>query len=362
MGLHTDTASVERALAFQDSFVDFQSWLNLRYPTLVVASWVTPAPARMGHVRFVGEVPVKVVKELQERPELRDRVHLIPRSRIPLAEHLTRANTAVHTLLSAGYAGVAAAYDPRIDRLRIRVQDAFEEPTSKDDVLSDLRTHSNASGFSDGEVEIDLVKDHRPILQFESSRGGAWLRDDGVRECTSGWTVEGPDGDGIITAGHCNGLNQYEPPGGVVVPLMWRDQVLGVDGDAEYHTTGNVEQPQFYASAGDIRDVSSIRTTNTMVGRTVCVYGRASNIRTCDHEITLINETVGVQLPNNGGVLVRGGLVEATNVSTQGGDSGGGWSYGTEAYGTHVGQGGGYSYFFPVQGAETELNVTILTN
>ena len=359
--LHADIVDIERAMEFQDSFGEFQSWISLRHQSELAGSWVDPAPARGGHVRFVGEVPPEVAEELRRRPELHARVQLIPDGRFPLAEHHDQANAAVHALLASGHAGVAAAYDPRTDRLRIRVQSPLEEPVDEAGVLSSLRSHAKLDNLPEHAVEVVVVQSQDPILRLESSLGGAWLRDDGVRECTSGWAVEGPDGDGIITAGHCNGLNQYEPPGGVARSITWRDQVLGNDGDAEYHTTGLVEQPRFYSSAGITRDVTSIRSTNSMVGRTVCVYGRSSNNRTCNHEITLINETVGVQLPN-GNVLVRGGLVEATNASTSGGDSGGGWSYGTQAYGTHVGQGGGFSYFFPVEGAETELGVTILTN
>lgn len=362
--LHTNVADVERAVEFQDSFGDFQSWASLRFPSQIAGSWVDPAPARGGHLRFVGKVPQEAAEELQRRPELHDKVQLIPDGRLPIAEHRNQANAAVRALLASGYAGVAAAYDPRTDRLRVRVQDPRDEPTNEADVLSSLRSHAETNNLSEVNIDIALVRSQEPILRLESSRGGAWLRDDGTRECTSGWTVEGPDGDGIITAGHCNGVNQYEPPGSALRSITWRDQVLGNDGDVEYHTTGRVEQPRFYSSAGIVRDVTSIRATNSMVGRTVCVYGRSSNNRTCNHEITLINETVGVALPppNQGTIVVRGGLVEATNASTSGGDSGGGWSYGTQAYGTHVGQGGGFSYFFPVEGAETELGVTILTN
>lgn len=301
-----------------------------------------------------------VSEELQRRPELRESVDLIPGALLSVEKGATAGRAAVEVLLASGYDGVAGAYDVRTDRLRVRIQHRPEKPTSEYEVISFLKAYLDSASLSIRDVEVLTTEDEFPILQLES-RGGAWLRDDGVRECTSGWTVEGPDGDGIITAGHCSGLNEYKPPGGTAFQITWRDQVLGHDGDVEYHTTNRVEVPRFYASAGVVRDVTSIRATNTMVGRNVCVYGRSSNTRTCDHQITVINETVGIQLPN-GSVKVRGGLVEATNTSTEPGDSGGGWSWSTQAFGTHVGQGGGYSYFFPVEAAETALGVTILTN
>ena len=347
---------VKDAIDFQDEFGEFQSWVLLRFPSAVGGTWVDPVPAHRGHIRFIGDVPAEVAEELGRRPTLEPNVNLLGGARLSTLEHQEHANEAVRILIAAGHPGVAAGFDPRLDTLQIRLQGGGPAAA-----LEELREGWALGEFSEDAVTLTTVDDPAPLLRLESSRGGAWMRDDGTRECTSGWTVEGPDGDGLITAGHCNGLNQYEPPGGTVYSTAWRDQVLGASGDVEYHTTSRVEVPRFYASAGNQRYVTSTRSENTMVGRTVCVYGRSSNLRTCNHVITLINETVGVQQPN-GSIRVTGGLAEATNTSTQTGDSGGGWSYGNQAYGTHVGQGGGFSYFFPVEEAEVALGVTVLTN
>ena len=65
--------------------------------------------------------------------------------------------------------------------------------------------------------------------------------------------------------------------------MTFRDQEWGSGGDVEYYTTDHAELAEFYSDATTIKDVTSIKTTSTMVGGTVCVYGRSSNVRTCNH-------------------------------------------------------------------------------
>lgn len=162
--------------------------------------------------------------------------------------------------------------------------------------------------------------------------------------------MSGPSGDGIITAAHCTGLNQFEEPGVAPYAMTFRKSVYGPSGDVEYHTTSHNELDDFYADSINIRDVVDIRTTNTMVGSSVCVYGRASNVRTCNH----IVEAVGVV---SSGI---GNQVRVSGATTIGGDSGAGWSIYNTAFGTHRGiDGSDNAYFIPVQAAQTALGVTI---
>ena len=99
-------------------------------------------------------------------------------------------------------------------------------------------------------------------------------RDDGFRECTSGWSVSGPNGDGFYYCRHiAPGINGFEEVGGLVFSTTWRDQEFG-SGDVEYHTTGHIALDDFYATANQVRDVSDIRSWWSMFGGTVCEYGR----------------------------------------------------------------------------------------
>ncbi len=176
--------------------------------------------------------------------------------------------------------------------------------------------------------------------------------DGGNEECTSGWAVSGPSGDGIITAAHCTGLDTI---GGNDHDMTFRSQERD-KGDAEYHTTNGVEVAEFFAAAGELRDVESTKATLWMLpGNSVCVYGRSSNVRDCTHDI----EATGVTATFTDGVTVRK-LARASGDSTIGGDSGGGWSWSTKAWGVHAGSNGVDSYFTPIGRAERELNVDVL--
>jgi hypothetical protein len=92
-----------------------------------------------------------------------------------------------------------------------------------------------------------------------------------------------------------------------------------------------------------------------MVGNNVCVYGRSSNIRKCNHKVEAINLTVTF---SDG--TVNKHLARTNNATTIGGDSGTGWSWSRTAWGVHTGSGGGKSYFTPAQVAESYTNVKIL--
>jgi hypothetical protein len=208
------------------------------------------------------------------------------------------------------------------------------------------------------EVAITVIEGSDPIFTPGHSRGGNRLRLGTSDQCTSGWSVSGPHGDGIITAGHCT-VDRFVQPGVTPYPLTLRAEVYGAGGDVEYLTSAaHLELAEFYADATSIRDVTSIEPTATMVGDSVCFYGRESNTRTCNHNVEAWPEALIY-----GGVTV-GNLARASNNSGIEGDSGGGWSLAWKAYGVWSGYGSGptnlgKSYFTPVEQAQNALNVTI---
>jgi len=370
--LQLPIADIDRAMSFQSSFAEYQDEILERFPNRVAGTWVEPVPAVGGHIRFVGDVPASVAAQVKTRADLRGRVTLHGGGATSLEEQAARVGLITDVVAREKYTNFAIGFDPIEDAIRIRlgISNSVFNPTHARDALaasartlaaaSDPVTAARVRAIDWNAVKVVVTGDTSPLLVPEHSRGGAWLGDDGVRECTSGWTVDGPDGDGILTAGHCRGLNEYYE-NGVLGPysMTWRAQILGAAGDAEYHTTSHVEEARFYSNSATLRNTLSLRSTNTMVGRTVCFYGRSSNLRTCNHVVQLVGETVGVAQPG-GGFLITGNLAEATNVTSQSGDSGGGWSYASEAFGLHVGAGGGFSYFLPGQVAEDQLDVTIL--
>ena len=139
--------------------------------------------------------------------------------------------------------------------------------------------------------------------------------------------------------------------------MTWRSQQFGGLGDVEYHTTSHGEVPEFYANSNSIRDVTGSKSTFTMLGGSVCRYGRSSDIRTCNHTVV----AVGVWIVVDGRLL--GNMALASNHSGIPGDSGGGWSWGSTAWGVHT---GGIpivnqSIFTPIDVATAAVGVRLLT-
>ena len=220
---------------------------------------------------------------------------------------------------------------------------------------SELQGRSALLETSD--LELTVLHGSGPFITFLHSRGGNWLRKGNKRECTSGWSVDGPKGPGIITAGHCENLDKFEQPGVAPYSMRFRSEVTNYHGEVEYHTTSHVELAEFYATASRIRDVDDIKATDSMVGLNVCFYGRASDDRTCNIEVIAVGATVHTDEGYRFGNMA----ITDSTPSTKG-DSGGGWSYGYVAWGVHSGTTSqGYGAFTPVEEAQDALNVTIRT-
>lgn len=363
-------ATVAQAVMFQQAFTHYADELMARFPDQVSAVWVEPVPNTRGHIQFTGEVPAAATTAIASMESLdANNIILTGDGLISMHDHIRRAELAAVALRDLGYEDAITFFDPTNQVLVIELQiapdapqpDTLEIVKAVQDRVYAEQTENGEARFVDraalvdiADIKFTILTGSGPMVIMAHSRGGNWLRDDGVRECTSGWSVNGASGDGIITAGHCNGLNQFEQPGVTPYSMTFRSQVHGAGGDVEYHTTSHAEYAEFYSSASTIRDVTGLKTTNTMVGSVVCVYGRASNVRTCDHTV----EAVGITVVSTG----VGNLARTDNNSLVGGDSGGGWSVGTVAWGvTHGYNNLGNSYFTPVQAAQTALNVTIKT-
>ena len=353
---------IDRAIAFQEAFVDYAEKLINRFPGQVSAVWMaspagTEGPSTRGHVRFTGQVPAGITPM--------ENVTFTGAGLISMREHKRRAEVAVQALTDLGHQDFATFYDPRdnVIRVELLLPEGAATP-SKPDLIHAVQKRVGAEQSLSGRAAIVEAVDlaltvstgSGPFITRQHSRGGNWLLKSGTRWCTSGWSVSGSDGDGIITAAHCDGLDQFEEPGEAPYGMTFIDEEEGSGGDVEYHTTEHVELAEFYSDETTIRDVTSIKTTATMVGGTVCVYGRSSNVRTCNHEV----EAVNVSVKSGGCSCTVGSLARTDSTSTIGGDSGGGWSYNYAAWGVHHGVDvNDKGYFTPVEEAEAALNVTI---
>lgn len=358
--------SVERSIAFQQAFGKYADELLVRFPDQISAVWMESVPNTRGHVQFTGEVPPAVASEIESQGLLDpNNVVLTGGGMISMADHMRRAELAAEAMVELGHQNFITFFDfiDKVIRVEFQRPEGASQP-SKLDLVGALQNRVRAEQELQGraatvdvlDLELTVITGSGPIFTSHHSRGGNQLLDDGVDKCTSGWSVSGPNGDGIINAGHCTGLNEFEQPGVTPYSMTFRDQEWGAGGDVEYHTTVHAELAEFYADATSIRGVVAIKPTNTMVGGNVCFYGRASNVRTCQHEV----EEVGVSIFDPSCPCTIGNLARTDTSSSVDGDSGGGWSHDFTAWGVNSGKDQfGKGYFTPVEEAQDALNVTI---
>lgn len=147
-------------------------------------------------------------------------------------------------------------------------------------------TVSPDSGLTQGDVLELMPSDLRedvvlslrtePVARFEAAWGGMRLRADGDNECTSGWSVINLTSgtSGILTAGHCDEVNEIDHPGSAIHNTTYVSQHQGLYGDVEWHTTTQLEPARFYATASDIRTVTGVEPrANISVNEPVAFMG-----------------------------------------------------------------------------------------
>jgi streptogrisin C len=94
--------------------------------------------------------------------------------------------------------------------------------------------------------------------------------------CTSGFTVKNASNvTAMSTAGHCEGMNTYYNTNGTTIALTFVTEVKDADQDVEIHTSGYVEQPEFYADSTTTARILTGRRlrSSTGTGDQVCHRG-----------------------------------------------------------------------------------------
>lgn len=227
-------------------------------------------------------------------------------------------------LARRGYRNIATALD--------ETKGTVEGTVSRMPGLPETAQALHSSLSAEFQAGTHLRVDDAPVGGDLHAYGGMWVRDDGFNECTSGFAVVNGSGTtGVTTAGHCDGINEIDEPGFGVFSLTHQNEHRGAWGDIEWKTaTAHIEPAEFYASATEVRQVNAVEPRASItVGEAICVYGRSSNSRYCGSTVHLTSVSCTV----NGFFNDR--LVAMNNNSTTiGGDSGGGWTFGTTAYGS----------------------------
>lgn len=184
---------------------------------------------------------------------------------------------------------------------------------------------------ADLRTSVDLTVHPASAFQDFTAFGGMHMRASGTFLCTSGFSVRSVSSNtpGISTAGHCTGLNQVLHIGDAVHSTT-RIGEHRQWGDMEWHTTPVAEPDDFYRDCCNIHDVSSIKPRGQIaIGNILCSYGRTSEVRDCSLRV----QDVSQSCTNDDVFYDRLVLMNGLTPIRQGGDSGGPWYFGNQAWG-----------------------------
>lgn len=302
-------------LRVQETLSNLLVGLAAEYPASYASGVLATRPGQASVVRFKGAVPPGAAEDIAAAGI---RVEIKGAAKYSAGELRDRSTAVIEHLADAGYIDVVTAVMPE-GFIDVTVGG---NPGAQPVLPADLRDDVRIS-LTDGAAGRE-----------EHTRGGAQLLNNNSFACTSGFTVTSFAGvTGVTTAAHCtNGIDEYNPPNGDPdYGLTFEAGHLGLFGDVQWHTSAHIEPNEFYATSSSIRTVTAVEPWAGIAGNSwYCVYGRASNNRQCDEVYsTFVNAW-------SGGVLVSS-LVGMTDDNTVAGDSGGTWSFGTEATGGHRG-------------------------
>lgn len=366
---------VRQIRLFEDAFVAYASALFSQYEDQITSVWVQQEPTTKGYVRFVQEVPPDAIAALATFEMLdADNVILLDDGTMSLEDHYRRVPLAADAMVDLGYQNVIVSFDhiednlditlllpkdtppPNVDELVPAVQQQLD---NKQRVEVQDSLQGAAAIVDTDDLDLVILRGSGPILKLDSvyARGGE--RVSGAGNCTSGWSVSGSQGDGIITAGHCT-LDEFWFPGGTTFALKHVYSVRDSRGDAGYYRTEQIPSEAEFYDGFQVRDVTNIMPTSAMGNIKVCVYGRSSNDRRCNYEVV----STYASMRQTGGIIVNN-LARLTNPDRVlgGGDSGGPVYLDTVAWGMHIGRSptDEFAFFMPVERAQNELNVVVKT-
>lgn len=229
---------VNDAMAFQKMFAGYVGELMDRFPGEISGAWMdSPSESSdatgssglstRGHVRFTGEVPDGI--------DPVGNVFLTGGGEISLSDHYRRTDAVTPALVERGYQNFTTFFAPsdNVIQIEILLPEGAPQPSKssiveavQESVKSDQDLRGRAAIIKADDLALTVTRGSGPIISDQHSRGGNWLREEGTRKCTSGWSVSGPEGDGIITAGHCDEVDQFEEPGVDPYSMVLRNHIV----------------------------------------------------------------------------------------------------------------------------------------
>ena len=151
-----------------------------------------------------------------------------------------------------------------------------------------------------------------------------------LSKCTSGFGVKKSDGTkGITTAAHCPNSLSYDG-----TDLSFEGGIEGGSYDIQWHTAPGytVTNKIRFTSGGATRSITgTVVRSEQSVGEYVCKYGKVTHY-TCGYIAS-----VNLRPPGLSATFIWVDNTAGDDNLSSGGDSGGPWFLGNDAYGTHVG-------------------------
>lgn len=391
-------AFIDEQITIQEEFSAYVKDIIVRYPNEISAIWMDPIPSTRGHVRFVEDVPYELAEEIRAIEALNSNVDFEGYGLISMAEHKSRTEETGRALVSLGHKNLMVHYNPADNKIytKIRYQDNAPDISKirakirnrfRTDKANGVARRARSKNLEATDIEIEIEESAEPFVTTHGDgRGGSMLLDENILDititwygwtnpkCTAGWPMQwgwiGVPESGVVTAGHCYNMTHLDyalidplaNPIGALANLA--DELTAYN--TGYTTLGKLDarifssegkiHPEFFADSNTIRSVVDAKATSSMVGSSICFYGRVSNVRTCGHTITSINASV----TNADGMYVED-VVITSSTSSVTGDSGGGWSYGNTAWGINIGvSASGEGLFTAIQPAIDALDADLM--
>lgn len=283
-------------------------------PSKYVGSAVGPNPDSVPRLYLKGKTS-GFAKGLVDDADVT--IKIIDEQPYSFGELEARVTRVQEAMLAGGLSDVAVALDVTgAGRIPVRVRQTSETPskaTVRAIVPDALRDDVVITIDDEGSWEPD----HAGGGMKTTTTPAQWF-------CTSGWSVTGPGYNGVVQAAHCDdGIDLIHGTHSMTL----QDEHYGAYGDVEILSTATTDEPYFYASSTEWREVTGMKPREDLVvGENICAYGHGSNSRNCS-QLKHVSTTCGS--------LNR--MVEMEDDIMTGGDSGGPWFKGNRAVGVHHG-------------------------
>jgi streptogrisin C len=269
-----------------------------------------PAPKWVRDLVDAAAVPIKIVDDqpysFDELEQRKDKVH--------------------QALVDMGYEAVATGVNiTGAGEIRPVVLKTPGLPTNLASILEGIPERLRSS--------VDVRVTDKWYGSGDDAIGGAYIWNTANGNfCTSGYAVQhrGTGQKGVVSAGHCEGMNRIQPSDPHVLTPV--EKHLGTWGDVRWYTTNTTEEPRFRSNPGTVRDVMWLEQIEDItVGRSLCLYGQASNEKNCTLEVEDPSQSCTSGTTSLGHMVLMNGDVG------EHGDSGGPWFWNNTAVGVHHG-------------------------